>query len=188
MMWPFNRIIRKIYNYYCFHWFQQVGNKVDFKGIKFVSGGEFIVIGDRCCFGDDLCISSWKIGESDPQLTIGADCSFGSWNHISAANKIIIGQGLLTGKWVSIIDNNHGTTNLEDLQKRPWCRKIHSKGPIIIGDNVWIGDKATILSGVTIGDGAIIAANAVVTKDVPPYCVVGGIPAKVILDCSNETN
>lgn len=60
------------------------------------------------------------------------------------------------------------------------------KGPVKIGDNVWIGDRATILSGVTIGEGAIIAANAVLTHDVPAYTVVGGVPAKVIKFLKNE--
>lgn len=54
------------------------------------------------------------------------------------------------------------------------------KGPVVIGNNVWIGESARILSGVTIGDGAIIGANAVVTHDVPSGAVVGGVPAKVI--------
>ena len=55
-----------------------------------------------------------------------------------------------------------------------------NKGSIIIGNDVWIGFEAVILSGVTIGDGAIIGTRAVVTKDVPPYMIVGGIPAKSI--------
>ena len=55
-----------------------------------------------------------------------------------------------------------------------------SNGPIIIGDNVWIGDKVTILSGVKIGNNAIIGSNSVVTKDIPPFSVAAGIPAKVI--------
>ena len=52
--------------------------------------------------------------------------------------------------------------------------------PCIIGNDVWIGCNATILRGVTIGDGAIVAANAFVNKDVPPYAIVGGVPAKVL--------
>ena len=52
--------------------------------------------------------------------------------------------------------------------------------PIIIHDNVWIASRAMILKGVTIGEGAVISAGAVVTKDVPPYTMVGGVPAKVI--------
>ena len=55
-----------------------------------------------------------------------------------------------------------------------------SKGEIIVGNDVWIGGHATVLSGVTIGDGAVIGTHALVTKDVPPYAIVGGIPAKVI--------
>lgn len=55
-----------------------------------------------------------------------------------------------------------------------------SKGDIIVGDDVWIGYGATIMSGVKIGQGAVIAAGAVVTKDVPPYAIVGGVPAKII--------
>jgi acetyltransferase-like isoleucine patch superfamily enzyme len=66
------------------------------------------------------------------------------------------------------------------LKENPIKRPIISKGPVIIGNNVWIGDKATILSDVKIGDGAIIAANAVVTKDVPAYSMAAGIPAQVI--------
>jgi virginiamycin A acetyltransferase len=57
---------------------------------------------------------------------------------------------------------------------------ITSKGPIVIGNDVWIGTKSTILSGLRIGDGAIIGANSLVTKDIPPYAVVGGSPARVI--------
>ena len=60
------------------------------------------------------------------------------------------------------------------------ARSWDNKGDIIIGNDVWIGFEAVILAGVTIGDGAIIGARAVVTKDVPPYTIVGGIPAKPI--------
>ena len=59
-------------------------------------------------------------------------------------------------------------------------RNNGSKGDVVIGNDVWIGDGALILSGVTIGDGAIIAARAVVTRDVSPYSITGGVPAKVI--------
>ena len=63
---------------------------------------------------------------------------------------------------------------------------MYSKGPVIIEENVWIGDKVTILPGVTVGQGAVIAANSVVSKDVPAFSVVGGIPAKVIKNISND--
>lgn len=64
------------------------------------------------------------------------------------------------------------------MLKKEW--ETQAKGNIIVNDDVWIGDSALILSGVEIGQGAVIAAGAVVTEDVPPYAVVGGVPAKVI--------
>lgn len=63
---------------------------------------------------------------------------------------------------------------------QPYGSDVVSKGPILIGNDVWIGTGATILTGVQIGHGAIVAANAVVTQDVPPFAIVGGTPAKVI--------
>lgn len=66
------------------------------------------------------------------------------------------------------------------LDAKNICEAWDNKGDIVIGNDVWIGFEAVILSGVTIGDGAIIGTRAVVTKDVPPYTIVGGIPAKPI--------
>lgn len=66
------------------------------------------------------------------------------------------------------------------LEKKDVVKSWDNKGDIVIGNDVWIGYEAVILAGVTIGDGAIIGTRAVVTKDVPPYTIVGGIPAKSI--------
>mgnify|MGYP002521654289 FL=1 len=125
-----------------------------------------------------MAIRGGKIDK--PFLKIGSHCGFGAFNHITCANKVAISDHCLTGKWVTITDNSHGETDLDSLCLPPGKRPITSKGPVVIGNNVWIGDKATILPGVTIGDGAVIAANAVVTKDVPAYSVVGGNPAKIL--------
>lgn len=85
------------------------------------------------------------------------------------------------GKYVTVTDNSHGhNDSLEELDTAPLLRPVYSKGPVIIEDNVWIGDKAIILPNVTIGKGSIIGAGAVVTKDIPPYCIAVGNPAKVI--------
>ena len=122
----------------------------------------------------------------NPELTIGYNCNFGAFNHITCTNRVIIGNGVLTGKWITITDNSHGTTEIDSLYVTPIKRPIYSKGPVIIGNNVWIGDKVTVLPGVTIGEGAVIAANAVVTKDVPAYSVAAGNPAKIIKQMSNR--
>lgn len=143
-----------------------------------------IRIGSNVRIGRYAVITAWeKInGENfSPQIVIGNNCSIGEYVHITATNKISIGNNVLMGRRVTITDNSHGrNVSREELQVPPNCREIYSKGEVIIEDNVWIGDKATILAGVKIGYASIIGANAVVTSDVPPYCVVGGIPAKII--------
>lgn len=69
------------------------------------------------------------------------------------------------------------------MKMMPDDRPLVCKGEIHIGDNVWIGEKAAVLSGVTVGDGAVIGANSIVTHDVPPYSVVAGCPARIIYQC-----
>ena len=136
--------------------------------------------------GNDTSIMSHCILETapskntTPQLTIGNNCSIGEYSHITCANKVTIGNGVLTGRFILITDNSHGASNIEEMDIPPLSRRIVSKGEVTIKDNVWIGVKATILPGVTIGRGAIIAANAVVTKDVPDYAIAAGIPAKIV--------
>lgn len=164
-----------------------MGGGIFFKSVKEFYGKEFISIGNNTCFSYDLYLTAWKrfslqngCQEFFPTLQIGNNCNFGANNHITCINKIIIGNGVLTGKWVTITDNNHGTSDFDSMKLPPMKRPLSTKGPVIIKDDVWIGDKATILSGVTIGKGAIVAANSVVTKDVPDYAIVAGIPAKII--------
>lgn len=142
-----------------------------------------ISIGANTSFEAHSIITVWPQANEDSsnvELTFGERCVIGEYNHITAANGIHIGNDLLTGRWVTISDNNHGYSSFESMQEPPVKRIISSKGPISIGNNVWIGDKATILGGISIGDGAIVAANAVVTKDVPAYSVVAGNPARII--------
>lgn len=111
----------------------------------------------------------------------------------------INGDRLIIGKFCSIAcgvkflftSGNHTLRSLSTytfpvffeqwgLDARNICSAWDNKGDIVIGNDVWIGYEAVIMSGVTVGDGAIIGTRAVVTKDVPPYTIVGGIPAKPI--------
>ncbi len=115
-----------------------------------------------------------------PQITIGNNCNFGSYTHITAINSITIGDNVLTGRFVLITDNSHGKSTIEENDIHPAHRQFYSKGPVTIEDNVWIGDKVSIMPNVCIGQGSIIAANSVVTKDIPPRSIAAGVPAKVI--------
>lgn len=163
--------------------FKEIGSSVYFMKPFTLLGGKYIHIGNNSLFGKYNILTAWDEYQGEkmtPSIWIGNNCNFGEFNHITSTNSIIIGNNLLTGRWVTITDNSHGKTDYEILHIPPIKRKIYSKGCVIIGNNVWIGDKSTILPGVTIGDGAVIAANCVVTKDVPPYSVVAGNPARVI--------
>jgi acetyltransferase-like isoleucine patch superfamily enzyme len=115
-----------------------------------------------------------------PLIKIGDNVSL-NWNvHIGAINRIEIHDNVLVGSHVLITDHAHGTVDARDLAAAPAQRPLSSKGPVVIERDVWIGEGVCILAGVTIGEGAVIGANAVVTADVPPRCVVGGVPARII--------
>lgn len=140
-----------------------------------------ISVGDWCRLGRQLLLRCYEAGGRKPEIIIGNQVNIGDYSTLSCCNRIKIADGVRLGRMVMITDNSHGhTDDAAELQISPIDRPLVSKGPVCIGRNVWIGEKATILPGVTIGEGAIIAANAVVTKDIPPYSVAGGCPAKVI--------
>lgn len=105
-------------------------------------------------------------------IHIGKNVFINSGCRFQDQGKITIGDGAFIGHNVVLATINH------DLN--PKKRYIHHFAPITIGENVWIGANATVLPGVSIGDGAIVAAGAVVSKDVPENVVVGGVPARII--------
>ncbi|MBR3615825.1 MAG: acyltransferase [Bacteroidaceae bacterium] len=148
-------------------------------GVKILTP-QNVSIGNNSSIMSNCIIETCVTNSKNPELTIGEKVSIGEYSHITCTNRIVIGNGVLTGRFVLITDNSHGNLTEEEADIPPLSRAIHSNGPVFIGDNVWIGDKATILPNVTIGKGSIIAANAVVTKDVPEYSVVAGVPARII--------
>ncbi|MBO7143607.1 MAG: acyltransferase [Salinivirgaceae bacterium] len=147
-------------------------------------GQKNISLGDYSSIGSESILDCWvKYGNQefpDASITIGNHCSIGEHNHITACNKITIGDGLLTGRYVIISDNNHGGLSEKEAEIVPAKRNLKFKGEVVIGNNVWVGDKVAVLSGVHIGNNVIVAANAVVTKDIPDNCVVAGVPARVL--------
>jgi virginiamycin A acetyltransferase len=105
--------------------------------------------------------------------------------------NIEIGRFCQIGAYVSIISKNHPitypTTYINRMLLNGELHKLASNKKVVVGNDVWIGHNVTILSGVTIGNGAILAAGAVVNKDVPPYAIVGGVPAKFLKYRFSET-
>lgn len=126
------------------------------------------------------CIASYNGVHYDSSIRIGDNCIIGPNAHITSMKNVNIGDNFLSGEGLLISDNNHGFFCLEELDIHPDKRILYSKGGVKIGNNVWCGDKVSILSGVEIGDGSIIGCNAVVTKNIPPYSLAVGNPARVI--------
>lgn len=146
------------------HYFNEINwrkkNRSNFTKIKDGYNMDCITIGKNT-YGEISCLATRKTNK----LFIGAYCSI--------ADNVT---------FVLCADHNIGLISTYPFQAKLFGHDIDatSKGDIIVDDDVWIGYGATIMSGVHIGQGAVVAAGAVVTKDVPPYAIVGGVPAKVI--------
>lgn len=111
-------------------------------------------------------------------IEIGSHVWIGEKFYAKGEGGIKIGSGTIISRNVEIWTSNHNYDSL-DLVTIPYDKRFVYK-PVCIEENVWIGSRVIILPGVTIGEGAVIGAGAVVTKDIPPYAVVGGNPARVL--------
>ena len=143
-------------------------------------------MGGQIFLDDDveLCVNK-TMEDVTPQLVIGNRVHFGKMNRIGCDNKIVIEDDVLFAPHVHISDRNHGFENIHIPISR---QKVTSKGPVVIGAETWLGFGCQVMSGVKIGRHCVIAAGAVVVKDVPDYCVVGGNPARILKQFNQTTN
>lgn len=151
------------------------------RGKRYIDFGTRITMGARCRI-------EVHGKHKDKRLIFGQNVNMGYDVRITCLDKIEIGDNVLMGSRVLIIDNSHGKYTGENQDKPstpPNQRKLVSK-PIKIEHNVWIGENSVIQMGVTVGYGSIVAANTIVTKDVPPKTIVAGAPAKVIKIYNDE--
>ena len=120
----------------------------------------------------------------NPKIIIGDGTWIGKHSSLAAIDRVEIGKNVLFAGYVHITDHSHG---YEDINMPISRQRLITKGPVIIEDQCWLGFSCEILSGVHIGRHSIVAARAVVTKDVPPYSIVAGNPAKVVKQYNFET-
>jgi acetyltransferase-like isoleucine patch superfamily enzyme len=121
-------------------------------------------------------------------IIIGSNTTVRADSFIAAASSISIGDCVIISNHVTIRDNNSHPTDpkiresmcLKGFYGDDWSNSKADKKPIVISDNVWIGERSVILKGVTIGVGSIVACDSVVVHDVPQYVIVAGNPAKVV--------
>ena len=137
--------------------------------VRILKRNASITIGRKVQLYCGVKLSAWG-NECFSEIIIGDNTSIGDRTEIHAGKKVEIGSGCNIAWDVCIMDRDYHKFNNTTEEIRP----------VKIGDNVWIGCNSLILKGVTIGNGSVVAAGSVVTKDVPPGVLVGGNPAKIL--------
>lgn len=137
-------------------------------------------------------VTSYGAQRFHPQIEIGDEVCFSDGVHISSIASVAIGNRCLFGSRIYVSDHNHGIYGGEQQsrpEEPPSHRQLGGGGPVVIGENVWVGDNSVILGPATIGNGAIIGANSVVRGVVPANTIVAGAPAKPIkvFNCATGT-
>jgi acetyltransferase-like isoleucine patch superfamily enzyme len=137
-----------------------------------------IRFGDRCTVGRFATIRPTNVlfGPVGEGLSMGDNSNIGAYGYVGCSGFIRIGAGVLMGPNVSLLGENH---NFDD-GSQPIREQGVTREGIVIGDNCWLGAGSVVLDGTSIGAGWVVAAGAVVSRDVPPGSVVGGVPARVI--------
>ena len=160
----------------------RVGHRLNLEGAPpLISGNGTIVVGDDVNIGSPC---TWIV-ESSAELVIGSRVSLNYRGIISAATSVRIGDDTLIAGDVAIFDNtNHPVSPRRRLSGAALAD--NEVGPVVIGRNVWIGIRCTIMRGVTIGDNSVVAAGSVVTKSVPSNTLVAGNPAVPIRELIDE--
>jgi acetyltransferase-like isoleucine patch superfamily enzyme len=129
---------------------------------------EELRVGDRCYVATGCVLRD--------RIAMGDDCTLNPY--VVMAGRVTLGDGVRIASFAALYGFNHV---FDDPDTPIWLQGLEEQG-IVVGDDVWIGTHAVVCDGVTVGDHAVIAAGAVVTGDVPPYAVVGGVPARVLSD------
>jgi acetyltransferase-like isoleucine patch superfamily enzyme len=139
-------------------------------------GHSFTAIGES---GNRVEVGVWGREIGQGRVVIGDCCLMSPGSRISASDEIILGDGVMLANGAYVTDSDWHT--IYDRMVRQ-----ETATPVHIGNNVWLGDHSTVLKGVTIGDNSVVAARAVVTRDVPANVVVAGSPAKVVKELDPE--
>ena len=158
-----------------------VTGKIELNNPQCVSVGNNVGIGKGTFLGPVIQYAGIQY---NPQIIIGDGTLVGKNCTIAAINKVEIGKHVLFAGHVHITDHSHG---YEDILQPIAPQRLSCKGPVIIEDDCWLGFSCEILSGVHIGKHSVVAARSVVTKDVPPYSIVAGNPARIVKQYNFET-
>ncbi|BBD09310.1 acyltransferase [Desulfovibrio ferrophilus] len=153
------------------------GNNVQILGLANTRIGSGSVIADNCwlnvCDRDD-----------QTRMVIGQNVLIGRQSFISSGGQLEIGDHCLFGPQVFVSDADHVVDNIT----RPYSEQGFTAGRVVVEENCWLGIHAVVTGSIVIGRGSVIAANAVINRDVPPFSIVVGIPARIIKMFNPESN
>lgn len=160
---------------------------------SYIRGLASIQMGEDLSTGPGLwleAITKYYEQTFSPRIIIGNHVRISHWTHIGATNYVEIGDHVLMGSKVVVIDHNHGqySTDPTSLEIPPSLRPLDHDGKVVIGANVWLCDGVAVLPGSIIGKGSVIAANSVVNGTIPPFTIAAGSPARVVKVFNLKTN
>ncbi len=176
-----------------------LGKGVSFFNISKIKWGKFLRLGNQVYvsalskngihFGNNVSIGAFSrvivstsLNDIGDKIVIGNNVGIGEFAYLGGAGGLEIGDECIVGQYLSCHPENH---NYENINLSIRHQGVSRKG-INIGKNCWIGSKVTILDGVSIGNGSIIAAGSVVTKSFSENSIIGGVPAKLLKSRTNE--
>lgn len=155
-------------------------------------GRKYIDFGSQLTTGVGCRLEAYAGDNPDEaKLVFGHGVQINDYVHMVAMNKISIGNNVLMASHVFISDNSHGSYKGDIRDSNPMIpptEREYYTAPVTVGNNVWIGEGVCIMPGVSIGEGCVIGAHSIVTKDIPDFCIAVGSPAKIVKKYNFKTN
>lgn len=179
----FSMVVYKIRTYFVFPQAKIIRFPIDIRGKSYMKIGKGFTTGFGCR------LEAYPLN-NETTLFIGENFQMNDYVHITAMESVKIGNNVLLASKIYISDCSHGSYSGNENDSHPDSipkeRHLSSK-PIIIEDNVWLGEFVSVLPGVTIGKGTVVGANSVVNKSLPPYSICVGTPARAVKKFNFET-
>lgn len=150
-----------------------IGDDVSFGGKVYfrIRKNGRVIVGSNVRIGTEV----WLVAANSANVVVGDHSAIGSYGIFNGGHGIQIGANCLIAGFVYLNSSNHKMSRRELIRTQG-----HTGRPIVIGEDVWVGGHVSITSGVCVGDGAVLGVGSVVTKDVPSYAIVVGVPARVV--------
>jgi|GEM_PF-295736 len=185
--WKSSMLIKKVYTRIYRNQFRNLDSSIGYN-VK-ITNPQYISIGSGVWLGSYTWIYAIDYGPAFtigtiPDIVINDGCYIGRFSHITCSNSVILERNVMVNEGVLISDTSHG---YESPDVPVISQQLVTRGPVTVGEGIWVGNGARIIGKLRIGRNCVIGTNAVVLRDVPDYCVVAGAPARIVKRYSLET-